>query len=204
MLRRLIAPLALLLAFAACQQRAAEAPPAGSAPELTGELLVAVIDARPYVTSGERSARFIGTQRGKWGQVKSVETESGRPFAEELAERAVSMLAERGRAAQILPLKRGATVGDAVAAFQTTGAERLLLIRVEDWRSDAYTRVTIRWGLEGIVFDRSGTYLGRRRIRGSEAVGETSIDDQRGEGQKALETKLPRLLDDPAIAGALV
>ena len=203
MFRRLIAPLALVLSLAACQQMVAESSSARPTPGPTAPLLVAVIDARPYVASGDEAPSFIGTERGRWGQVQAVETASGRPLAEDIAEGLLPLLAARGLEARVLPLKRGAGVDEAVAAFRATGAERLLLIRVEDWRSDAYTRVTIRWALEAIVFDRSGTYLGRRRIVGSEAVGETSIDDPRGAGQEALARKLVRLLDDPAIAVAL-
>ncbi len=203
MLHRLFAPLALLVLLTGCQQSATETPPAQATPATTADVLVAVLDARPYVAAGEKKPSFLGTKRGEWSEFADVETASGRPLAADIAERAVAFLSDHGIDAAAIPVKEGTSVDQVVDGFRQTSAGRLLVIRIEEWRSDAYTRVVIRWALEGIVFDRSGTYLGRRRIAGSEAVGQTSIQEGPDIGQIKLRQKLERLLSDPAIIGAL-
>jgi hypothetical protein len=45
---------------------------------------VAVVDTRPYVLSGEKTANFSGLMRGGFGNPFDVTTDSGRALAEDL------------------------------------------------------------------------------------------------------------------------
>ena len=203
---RLLASLALLVVLAGCQQTGSDSSASAKkdVPVITAPVAVAVIEARPYVLAGEESIKFLGTERGKWGERSPVETASGRPFAEVLAEQAAAILGQQGINAQPMPVKRKDTSEETViATFLATGVQKLVLIRVREWNSESYTRVMARWNAEATVFDRSGTFLARRQTQGSEIVGDTRMQSDRDVGQTALQQRLRWLLSEPAILAAL-
>lgn len=232
MLHRLIpAPvlaLGLLVALAACEQgEALEGTLAGVMPGSGGEtydyaalevplalpagpaVAIAVIDARPYVLDGDESPRFVGTtaRRGRGGV--EVTTRSERPLADVLAEALARAFERQGLAAAAVPRPPGADepemLAGTLAALADTGAERLLVLRLREWRTDAQVRVTARWELEATVHDRAGRVLGRRTTRGTERIGTRGLSSG-GAGPQAvaaLAQRLGFLLEHPEIAGAL-
>ncbi len=163
-----------------------------------------VIDQRPYVVNGEESPQFVGTARGKMGNTVDVSTESGRPLAEELTDAVVRALGALGVDASALPLPKGAPEEALLTAFQAQGTERLLVVQMYEWQTKAYTRVTARWQMEAIVYDRSGNALARRASQGTEPIGTTNLrGDSSAIAVREISQKLSDLLNDPAIAAAL-
>lgn len=165
---------------------------------------VTVIDQRPAVVNGGEGPAFVGTMLGRYRNTVDVKTESGRPLAAVLTE-AVARALERGApAAAGVVLEEGTPEAEALAALGGTGAERLLLVRLNEWRTDASIRVTASWDLEATVHDRAGRLLGRRVSRGTENIGTAELDGEAGAlSVNFLAQKLSQLIDDPAIAGAL-
>lgn len=220
MLQRLFAVLGLAAALGACDaggtigaalegtfggayDYAALAPPVAVAPDRS--VAVTVIDQRPYVVNGDESPRFVGTMYGRLRDTVDVDTASGRPLADLVGEAVARALGRQGAEATAVPAARDASEAEALAALQATGADRLLVIRIEEWRTDAAVRVEARWHLEAAVHDGAGELLGRRLTRGTEALGATRIaDEDMGPLAVAeLGRRLARIIDDPAIAGAL-
>jgi hypothetical protein len=165
---------------------------------------VSVIDDRPYVVNGDESEQFIGTERGQWAQTKKTKTQSGRPLAEDLTDSIVKALADAGVSATPAPLRRGTPSAEAVSAFQAQGTDRLLEVRLADWRTDSYTRVHLQWRLEAAVYDRTGAMMGRSSTGGKSPVGTTSAnEDANTITIRELSSKLTNLLNEPRITGAL-
>jgi len=207
MLHRFLPALALLFAFGACQQ-GFDYEFAAVDPALTvssGRTISAsVIDQRPYVVNGKESPRFVGTERGRYNNTIDVHTASGRPLAEELTDAVVRALERRGIAASALPLPKGTPEDVALTAFRAQGTERLLAVQMHEWRTKAYTRVTSRWHMEAIVYDRSGGILARRATQGYQPVGATDVTGDGSEiAIREVTRKLSELLNERVITAAL-
>lgn len=165
---------------------------------------VTVIDDRPYVLSGDESPSFVGTMVGRYRNTVGVATASGRPLAEELTQAVVRGLEAEGAAATGVTLAEGTAEPEALSALAAAGAERLLVVRLRDWRSDAQVRVTARWDLEARVYDRAGGLLGQRTARGAETIGTVGFEGESGElVVGTLSRRLADLLNYPAVSAAL-
>jgi hypothetical protein len=216
MVHRFLPALALPLALAACLSGGPIGPIAGASNhDVLGvrmalpadgaqTVAVTVIDQRPYVLAGKESPKFLGTERGNWSQTVNITTKSGNGLGEDLAAVIAGALTRGGAEAAALPLPRGTAEDAALAAFRTQGAERLLAVRILEWRTDSYTRVTMKWRLEAAVYDRGGATLGRSSIGGNTPVGDTTAgEDANMITQRELSRQLANLLGDPAISRAL-
>jgi len=165
---------------------------------------VAVSDLRPYVIDGGEPEAFLGTERGTWGGEKPMLTASDEPVARVIASAVADGLRRRGTEVVLLPLKPGATDADALAALQAQGGERLLLVRMGEWRTDVYTRVQLKWHLEAAVYGRDGIPLAQRRSLGEAPVANTRLETDYGPmAMNELSQRLTNLLSDPAIGDAL-
>ncbi len=206
--KRFLPPLALLLTLGACLHGGGTYEFAAVDLTLTvssGRTVSAsVIDHRPYVVNGKESSSFVGTTQGKAGGTADIRTGSGRPLAEELTDAVVRALDRRGIAASAMPLPKGSPEEAILTAFRTQGTERLLVVRMFEWKTKALTRVILRWHLEAIVRDRAGNVLARRATQGTESVGVTNLRrDSADIAIREVSQKLSQLLNDPVIAGAL-
>lgn len=216
MVHRIIPALVLPLVLAACLSNGPIGPIpgkvthdiAGVHPVLTASgalpTAVTVIDRRPYVLAGKESPKFVGTERGNWSQTVDITTESGRGLAEDLTDVIARALSRGGVTATALPQPENATEDAVVAAFPTQGAQRLLVVRILEWRTDSYTRLIMKWRLEAAVYDRGGTALGRSSVAGHAPIGATTAsEDANMITQRELSRQLSNLLGDPAITRAL-
>lgn len=216
MVHRYLAAFALLIALAGCKtnesfsglldNRSYDIAGADVTLAATGtqRLAVAAVDERPDVLDGGESRSFLGTERGNWSQKVDVKTASGRGFAEDLTDLVAGALARGGADATPLLLDDKAGEAEALAAFRLQGADRLLLVRIQDWRSQAAVRMNLRWRLEASVQDRGGTVLGSNAVSGAARVGSLA-DRESGEriAQNELSRNLVNLLGHPQITRAL-
>lgn len=165
---------------------------------------VAVIDQRPSVVNGGEGPDYVGTTLGRYRNSVDVTTESGRPLAAIVTEAVARALDARGPAAAAVILESGTPEAEALDALAATGAERLLLIRLHEWQTDATVRVTAAWDFEATVHDDAGRLLGRRLGRGTENIGTAGREGRANAlAVEFLAGKLAQLIDDPAIAGPL-
>ncbi len=164
---------------------------------------VTVIDQRPYVVNGDESPAFVGTEYGRYRDIVEVETASDRPLASVMAD-AIARALDGGPGATAVPLDAGTSEAEALAALAATGADRLLLVRIHEWQTNATVRVTARWHFEATVHDRAGAQLGRRARRGSETIGTTRVQEEVGPLAVAdLARRLAWLLENPSVVDAL-
>jgi hypothetical protein len=127
---------------------------------VTGEstMGVAVIESRPYVLDGDKAPNFVGLQRGGFGNPFDVTTESGEPLVADMRDSIVDGLRARGFEATALSLRTNDGEAVAVAASRD-GLDRVAVLDVRDWKSDAMARVTMHYDLILAVYDGGGTLL---------------------------------------------
>ena len=207
MTHRILPALALLSALGACVPGGTYelAPVSLSLTAISQQTVVAVVtDQRPYVLSGEQPGKFLGTERGEWGGEKKITTESGRDLADDLNDAVVQALVNRGIAASALNPVADAAATDTLTAFRVQGADRLLVVEIQDWRTDINTRVKLSWRLEAIVYDRSGTILARTGSQGVSPVARTKLTSKYATvATDELSSKLSTLLNERVITEAL-
>lgn len=163
-----------------------------------------VIDFRSYVISGEKGPNFVGLQRGGFGNPFDVTTKSGQPLAADMTAGVVRSLAAQGIDVQPLALPPGTGLDAAMAAFQSQNSERLLLLRMLEWKTDAVMRFRVMWNLSAEVYDRTGQLLAQDDIQGDRAVGGAGFESGNSSmAVQELSRQLADLLNDPEIVAAL-
>ncbi|MEM0924167.1 MAG: hypothetical protein AAGI13_14045, partial [Pseudomonadota bacterium] len=143
--------------------------------DISQSVSVAVIDQRPYVLSGDKSPNFIGLQRGGYGNPFDVTTRSSRSAAEDLTRMLVNSYASAGSNAKALTAAPGSDAERVVSQFRQAGTDRLLLIEMREWKTDALAQITTSWNLTARVFDRSGLEIATQSDQGVEGTGESVL-----------------------------
>jgi hypothetical protein len=207
MIQRFFPAVALLIVLGSCGPSGTyEIAPVSLSLTATSQQTVAaaVIDQRPYVLNGDESPNFLGTERGNWGGEKTMSTESGRDLADDLTDAVVRALADRGIAASALQPVKGIGEPETLAAFRAQGADRLLVVAIQDWRTDVYTRVKLSWRLEASVHDRAGNLLAQTTSQGATPVASSDLTAKYAPiAVGELSRKLSDLLNERVITEAL-
>ena len=112
---------------------------------------VAVRDERPYVTSGDKPAYFIGTYRAAIGVPWDVTTKGKQPLA---------ALLENDIAIELRSL--------GYAVVPRPDASRVLDVAILDWNFDAYLDGRIWYELNATVISPDGTERASSRIKESQ------------------------------------
>jgi len=169
-------------------------------------VVVSVHDQRRYVVDGEKTPDFVGLSRGGFGNSFDVTTVSERPLAADVAERIARALTIAGYRATVIqanPKMMSARLLDAMAK---SGAPRLVLVQIEEWKSDTYNSTTLAYDVTVRVFDRNKTLLGIATINGRDDLGGSFMNPPAHAKEAvppAYKSKLEQLLNDPKIVRAL-
>lgn len=167
-----------------------------------GPVAVGVKDSRPEVVSGRRKETFVGLRRSLYGIPFAVQTQSGKPFAQDLTNMIVSGLRSNGVQARGVTLPPSEPRDEAVAALQASGAPRLLLFELAEWYGDTYFGTTLHYDLTLTVLDAQGRELGRSAAIGASDIGGGQRAERRTL-QDATVDILQELLSDRDVAAAL-
>ena len=176
-------------------------------PQVSGSSRVAVAtqDSRPYVVSRNKTPQFVGQIRAGFGIPYEVETGDGHPLAENMTTVIAAALARRGFQPQIVPVEPSASVEEVRNTLLRSGSERLLLLTLREWKSDAYLRVGLYYDVSLSVMDGSGKVLGEKTLQGKDNLG-GSIDLSayaKREVPARFKAKMDELFGAPSIASAL-
>lgn len=124
------------------------------------EVIVSVVDERPYVTRGSKRPNYVGTVRGGYYNPFNATTVSGRPLASDLQDAVITGFERAGvKARQQLP-------GEPAA----TDDQRILVLTLKEWKSDTYMRTRFDHDVAAIVRNARGEVLGTSSSQGSGAV----------------------------------
>ena len=153
----------------------------------SGKLAVNVVDARPYVLSGDKKPDFVGLQRGGFGNPFDVRTGSGRPLADEMRDAIAKALQQQGFS----------VVGG------TESAPRKLELRVLEWKTDVMVKMKTTYDLQLSVFDASGALLAQSKTKG-EDVGAGGFESGNAtNAARTFELRFTELVRDEAVRKAL-
>lgn len=197
--------LLLLLGTVGCAAGTTEVYTPASAPlqyEGQGPVAVGVKDSRPEVVSGRRKETFVGLRRSLYGIPFAVQTQSGRPFAQDLEGMIVNGLRRKGVQAQGVVLSPFKSRDENVAALQASGAPRLLLFELTEWYGDTYFDTTLHYDLTLTVLDAQGRELGRGAAIGTDDIGGKQRPERKTV-QAATVDIVQELLSDRDVVAAL-
>lgn len=173
-------------------------------PVPAGSIAVAVIDERPYVVNGDENPSYVGTVAGRYRNTVDVKTASERPLADIVADAIAEAYRRHGITATAVPAPEEGGLAAALSAAAASGADRLLVVRIGEWQTNAVVRVEEAWQFEATVHDAAGELLGLRASQGRSNVGTAGFDEESAEmAVAALSRRLAYLLNDPQITGAL-
>lgn len=169
-------------------------------------LAVAVVDQRAYVLSGDKAPKFIGLQRGGFGNPFDVTTQSGDPLASDMSQAMVQSLAARDVAARAVLVAPTANVAGARAQALAANPSRALLVYLREWKTDTMINVALIYNIEAEVLDAQGKKLGGASSSGNENLGGDAVNPPGYAGihvPKAFARVFGQLLSNPDIANAL-
>jgi hypothetical protein len=154
----------------------------------TGKIALAVVDLRPYVQNGTKTADFVGIQRGGFGNPFDVRTGSGRPLADEMRDAIAKAMQ-----------KQGYTV-----VGPTEAAPRKMELRVAEWKTDVMARMKTSYDMALNVYDGSGTLLAQSRTQG-EDVGTGGFESGNAtNAAHTFELRVTQLVRDEGVRKALM
>lgn len=140
------------------------------------EVAVGVLDQRSYVLTGDKTPQWVGLQRGGFGNPFGVHTASGAPLAFDMTEALVSALKRRGLEARAIHPAPSLSSESALEAMVESGAGRLLLVSMREWKSDTYSNVALHYDVEAEIFDGTGRSLGKNNVTGRRDLGGSAFN----------------------------
>ncbi|RTE65968.1 hypothetical protein EH243_09810 [Amphritea opalescens] len=171
----------------------------------TDKVSLGVIDNRSYVINGDKSANFIGLQRGGFGNPFEVTTSSGKPLTEDMSDVLERSLVQSGF--QVNKLYFSSPDTSMVAnVIKNNGQQKNIILTVSEWKTDVMMNIALIYDLELQVKDQEGREIASASAR---STGKEKISGAGFQGQNsrvavsAFETKVSRLFNNPAIVKAL-
>jgi len=168
--------------------------------------VVAVHDQRPYVVDGKKTPDFVGLSRGGFGNSFDVTTVSERPLAADVADRVAGALSAAGYQAKVIRADHKMTSTKIMDAMVKSGAPRLVVVQLEEWKSDTYNNTALAYSVTVRVFDSKRALLGISTINGRDDLGGSFMNPPAHAKEAvppAYQSKLEELLNDPKIVHAL-
>jgi len=166
-------------------------------------IAVGVQDQRPYVLSGNKPEKFVGLQRGGFGNPFDVNTTSGGPLATEVRDSLVKALKAKGYNAMPVALDKGDAGEAARRKLGEARAKRAALVVFREWKSDTMMNTDIHYDLTLTVLDERGNALATNTLKGSDNMGSLGMVSPEENITKAFARKLEQLFDDPKVTRAL-
>jgi hypothetical protein len=148
---------------------------------------VVTLDERPYTKDSNKPETFVGLMRGGFGNPFDITTESKSPLSKDISDAVTSGFLNAGTNAYVMPLYQGLNI----SAGKT---ERLLVIKIYEWKSDTFTSTNFSYDLRAEVYDELGQLKGSNTVKDS-----LSVSSALEAGRGALTT----LLSAEEIRGAL-
>jgi hypothetical protein len=183
---------------------------AGAAPQISshgkGLVSVAAHDQRPYVLSGRKKPLFIGLHRGVFGIPLDVITKSEQPLADDLVKVLTAALSQAGYSATPVVFEHMHSPGEVTKALLAKRADRAVLLKVNEWRSDVSFNVRLFYDLQLQIFDRKGKVITQKQVKGDENLGGNAWNPTAYAMQVvpgALTRILKNILEAPEIQDAL-
>ena len=166
-------------------------------------IALAVQDRRPYVVSGNKPEKFVGLQRGGFGNPFDVNTSSGAAVASDLRDAIAKGLRAKGYAVTPVTVAPGDS-GDAVKRkLADARGKRSALVVMTELKSDSYMNSSVAYDLALTVLDERGNSVASSSVRGEDNVAGSGMIADESKITEQVGRKLEQLFADPKVAAAL-
>lgn len=170
-------------------------------------LAVSTIDLRVYVKNGDKTPDFVGLQRGGFGNPFDVTTASGKSLAEDINNTLETSLNKQGF--NVIPViaSNTDTITNVITKMTGSGANRMLLLILNEWKSDTYNNTALIYNVTLRVMNDAGNKLVEKSIAGRDDLGGDLINPP-SHAKKAVpaafKQKLEALINDEKVLAALM
>ena len=173
----------------------------------TEHVVVAAVDNRPYIVSGEKEKSFVGLMRSGAGIPFDVHTDGKKPFAQELADAACrSLTRSKFRcSSEVLPPRDSDAA--LTQALVRQNSSKALLFTITQWKIDTYAGTALWYEIQLAVRDRNGRTVATSAVQGKDVLGYSFIAPAivaTEEAPKTLKNKLEQLMNDTNVSAALM
>ena len=167
---------------------------------------IAVHDRREEVVTGDKGPDFVGLSRGGWGNPFDITTASDAPLADDMAASVAQSMQRAGYKVQVVQVAPSDEPARAADKLRQAGAQRVLMLRLDKWKSDTYVSTALHYDVDLLVLDANGNALAHAQQRGDDNLGGSfwnpggHADDAVTE---AFQRKFELLLNDHNVVQAL-
>ena len=196
---------ALILAGCAVGRTASYSDTSIAMPTATGSggtIALAVQDHRPYVLSGDKPERFVGLQRGGFGNPFDVNTGSGGPVATDVRDILSRSLTSQGYKVSAVALDPKESADAVQAKLKAAGARRSALVTLTEWKSDTMMNIGILYDATLTIMDEKGKSLAINTVKGQDNLGYAGFSPE-PTITAGFAKKLELLFSDPRVTAAL-
>jgi hypothetical protein len=167
-----------------------------------GTVALGVQDQRSYVLSGNKSERFVGLQRGGFGNPFDVTTASA-PLADEYRDAIARAMKARGIAVTPVTIAMRDPTSAAKQKVLDAKARRAVLVTMREWKSDTMMNTDLHYDVTLNVYDERGNQLAESTIKGMDNLGNLGLVSPREGISKVTAMKIDQLFDDEKVRAAL-
>ena len=165
-------------------------------------VILSVQDLRSYILNGEKDPSFVGLQRGGFGNPFDVTTSSGNPMEEDMAYALREGLLRVGY--RVVNVAGKPDIGQLRNTAVKEGATRIVLLKVNEWKSDAYIKLNLHCDLQLEVYDAKGELLAENEMKLVQEVGGSITQLKNSQTMvEEFAKRMGYLFNKPAIHNAL-
>jgi len=166
-------------------------------------LALAVQDRRPYVVSGNKPEKFVGLQRGGFGNPFDVNTSSGAAVASDLRDSIAKGFKAKGYSVTPVTVAPGDDSDTLKRKLAEPRAKRAALVVLNELKSDSYMNSSVAYNMTLTVLDERGSVVASNSVKGEDNVSGSGMIADESKITQAVANKLEQLFADPRIGAAL-
>lgn len=136
---------------------------------------IGVLDARPYVVNGEKHAKYIGQFQLSMGDPYDAFTKSKQPMAHVFTDKLPALLGEQFPQLKTVYLDAGMSKQESVVKLLETGASKVILITLKEWRSLTKIDTSLRFDVQLETFNSDKQLLAYKRVQGHDTFGGATV-----------------------------
>jgi hypothetical protein len=136
----------------------------------SGKIAIVFQDKRPDVLTGKEKPTFCGHAMGGYAIAYNVQTESGKPLAQDFSQSIQKTLEQKGVPVTIYTIEPTGDEKNIIAQFANSGYDKLLFFDITRWESRCTAnfsnmRYEANGGFTLKVIDKNGTMLAQQEIK---------------------------------------
>jgi hypothetical protein len=115
--------------------------------------------------------QLVGVVRGGFGNPIYMNTDTGRPLADEMGDVIAGALKRKGFKTLSVAISPTEPIPQVQKKLMDTGASKSIHFQINGWKSDTYNRIRLEYLLSLSVFDQKGQLLAEKQVSGDENLG---------------------------------